>query len=196
MRNYSTIPVLMLLSESLLLLPSFLTSISKGLVLVDAADWGCRSNEENATINKNEVEIDASASAASATDATRINSDSIEEITLSEKRFVLYNSRRLTGECLPICTAEAPTVEPTNAPTTKTPTRAPAEAPTVEPTNAPTTKTPTRAPTAAPTVEPTNAPTTKTPTRAPAAAPTVEPTNAPTTTPPATPPHAPQLDLT
>jgi hypothetical protein len=89
----------MLLSESLLLLPSFLTSISTGVVLVDAADWGWRSNEENATINKNEVEIDASASAASATDATRINSDSIEEITLSEKRFVLYNSRRLTGEC-------------------------------------------------------------------------------------------------
>ena len=60
---------------------------------VDAAKWGWRSNEENATI-KNEVEIDASASAA-----TKINSDSIRDITHSQQRFVLYNSRRLTGEC-------------------------------------------------------------------------------------------------
>jgi hypothetical protein len=99
MTNYSTIPVLMLLSASFLLLPLFLTSISTGVVLVDAANWGLRSHlEVNATI-KNEVEIDASASAASATGATRINSDSIREIIYSQKRFILYNSRRLTGEC-------------------------------------------------------------------------------------------------
>ncbi|MGK3757366.1 MAG: hypothetical protein ACI8RD_009680 [Bacillariaceae sp.] len=91
MRNYSTIPVLMLLSASFLMLPLFLTSISTGVILVDAAKWGWRSNEENATM-KNEVEIDASA-------ATKINSDSIRDITHSQKRFVLYNSRRLTGEC-------------------------------------------------------------------------------------------------
>jgi hypothetical protein len=93
MRNYSSIPVLTLLSASFLLLPLFLTSISTGVVLVDAANWGWGSNEETATI-KNEVEIDASA-----TGATRINSDSIQEITHSQKRYVLYNSRRLTGEC-------------------------------------------------------------------------------------------------
>ena len=91
MRNYSNIPVLMLLSASFLLLPSFLTTISTRVILVDAAKWGWRSNEENATI-KNEVEIDASA-------ATKINSDSIRDISHSQKRFVLYNSRRLTGEC-------------------------------------------------------------------------------------------------
>jgi hypothetical protein len=93
MRNYSNIPVLMLLSASFLLLPSFLTTFSTRVILVDAANWGWRSNEENAT-NKNEVEIDASASAA-----TKINSDSIRDITHSQQRFVLYNSRRLTGEC-------------------------------------------------------------------------------------------------
>ena len=93
MRNFTSIPVLMVLSASLLLLPLFLTSISTGVVLVDAANWGWRSNEDTATI-KNEVEIDASA-----TGATKVNSDSIREITHSQKRFVLYNSRRLTGEC-------------------------------------------------------------------------------------------------
>jgi hypothetical protein len=85
----------MLLSASFLLLPSFLTTISTGVVLVDGAYWGWRSSEENAT-SKNEIEVDA---AASTTGATTTNSDTIREIINSQKRFVLYNSRRLTGEC-------------------------------------------------------------------------------------------------
>jgi hypothetical protein len=74
----------MLFSASFLLLPLF--------VVVDAVNWGWFSNEEN-TIVKNEIVIDA----------TRINSDSIRQITYAQKRFVLYNSRRLTGECGKSC---------------------------------------------------------------------------------------------
>ena len=70
---------------------SFLFSSTGG---VDAAhSWGLSYNNKESS----EVEIDASAS--STTGATKINSDSIHDITHSQKRFVLYNSRRLTGEC-------------------------------------------------------------------------------------------------
>jgi hypothetical protein len=88
MRNYSTIPML---AASFLLLPTFLTTISTGVAVVDAAhSWGLSYNNK-----ENEVVIDASAP----TGATKINSDSLDVITHSQKRFVLYNSRRLTGEC-------------------------------------------------------------------------------------------------
>lgn len=40
--------------------------------------------------------------------ATVVNSNTIESIIHQEKRFVLFNSRRLTGECLPICTDQPP----------------------------------------------------------------------------------------
>lgn len=52
---------------------------------------------------------------------TAINSKSIRKIIHSEKRFTLYNSRRLTGECLPICHDLTPSpmivADPTPSPT-------------------------------------------------------------------------------
>lgn len=110
-----------------------------------------------------------------------------------EQRFVLYNSRRLSGECLSLCTKrpveEAATELPTatdfpiaeiEAPTA--PTRPPSNPPTKEPTNAPTnpsTNVPTNIltnhPTHSPTYVPTNAPT-----NPPSNRPTKVPTNSPT----------------
>jgi len=112
--------------------------------------------------------------------ATVVNNNSIENIIHKEKRYVLYNSRRLTGECLPICYDPSPSpvntvapVDPTVAPVDPTvapvdPTVAPVD-PTVAPVD------PTVAPvdpTVAP-VDPTDAPVD--PTVAP-----VSPTNNPT----------------
>jgi len=45
--------------------------------------------------------------------AMKTKSRTIEEINVTEKRFVLYNSRRLTGECLDICVTKNPTASPT-----------------------------------------------------------------------------------
>lgn len=59
------------------------------------------------------------------------NSNTLQHIIHSEKRFILYNSRRLTGECLSICQPSPKTV------TTSTPTKTPTAAP-VNPTNPPT----------------------------------------------------------
>ena len=90
MKVYSstTIPMMLMMTMS----TSFLFSTQGGGV--DAAhSWGLSYNNKE---KSSEVEIDASASAAG---ATKINSDSIHDITHSQKRFVLYNSRRLTGEC-------------------------------------------------------------------------------------------------
>jgi hypothetical protein len=84
MKVYSstTIPMMLMLMT---MSTSFLLS-STG---VDAAhSWGLSNNNKE---KSSEVEIDAG--------ATKINSDSIHDITHSQKRFVLYNSRRLTGEC-------------------------------------------------------------------------------------------------
>ena len=88
MKVYSstTIPMMLMMMT---MSTSFLFSMPG----VDAAhSWGLSYNNKESS----EVEIDASASAAG---ATKINSDSIHDITHSQKRFVLYNSRRLTGEC-------------------------------------------------------------------------------------------------
>ena len=90
MKVYSstTIPMMLMMMT---ISASFLFSSTGG---VDAAhSWGLSYNNKE---KSSEVEIDASASAAG---ATKINSDSIHDITHSQKRFVLYNSRRLTGEC-------------------------------------------------------------------------------------------------
>ena len=90
MKVYSstTIPMMLMLMT---ISTSFLFSMQG----VDAAhSWGLSYNNKE---KSSEVEIDASAS--STTGATKINSDSIHDITHSQKRFVLYNSRRLTGEC-------------------------------------------------------------------------------------------------
>lgn len=40
------------------------------------------------------------------------NSSTIEDIIVNEKRYVLYNSRRLSGECLDICVTKNPTASP------------------------------------------------------------------------------------
>jgi hypothetical protein len=41
------------------------------------------------------------------------NSSSIEDIIVAQKRYVLYNSRRLSGECLDVCVTKSPTASPT-----------------------------------------------------------------------------------
>merc|ERR1711865_563307 len=91
---------------------------------------------------------------------TIVNNNTIESIIHSQKRFVLYNSRRLSGECLPICmdTTRPPTLQATLPPVVDAQTLPPTDqATTMSPTTvAPTTNTPT---TAAPTKNPTSAPT-------------------------------------
>jgi len=83
-----------------------------------------------------------------------VNNRSLEKIIRGERRFVLYNSRRLQGECLPICYEDSPTAKntfmPSNSPTKITiitekpssrPTRStdtPTEKPVVNPTGVPT----------------------------------------------------------
>jgi len=116
------------------------------------------------------------------------SSNSIEKIIFDEKRFVVYNSRSLSGECLSICKTSAPTGSPTGT----DPTKPPAKNPTTDgstdgstglPTSRPTTKEPTAYPTVTPTKSPTNAPThnpTQRPTINPTKSPTKEPTSSPT----------------
>jgi hypothetical protein len=97
-------------------------------------------------------------------------SDTIENIILKEKRFVLFNSRRLTGECLPICVDDIPTESPVPRPTDK-PDR-PTDMPFEQAQTAPPVRTDAPIdPTSAP-VDPTSAPVD--PTSAP-----VDPTSAP-----------------
>jgi len=105
------------------------------------------------------------------------SSDTIKNIFLNERRFLLYNSRSLEGNCLNICETQKP--KPTQEPTgiekggtleptfvkkdeTDSPTSSPTLLPTKTPTNRPSinpTKSPTRNPTGVPTKSPTNAPT-------------------------------------
>ncbi|KAG7367668.1 outer membrane adhesin like protein [Nitzschia inconspicua] len=130
--------------------------------------------------------------------------ETIHEKINNQKRFVVYSSRRLTGECLPICVDETgnsppfsvptdtptgtPTVTPTDQPT-EGPTTAPTETPTVQPTTAPTNG-PTTAPTEKITGQPTTSPTNE-PTSAPTNKPTDQPTNGPTNKPTAVPTNKP-----
>jgi choice-of-anchor A domain-containing protein len=86
---------------------------------------------------------------------TVVNSETIENIIQNEKRFVLYNSRRLIGECLPICyePTPAPIAESITEPPVTIRTQSPTTAsPTSKPTEAPTTASPTSKPTGFPTV--------------------------------------------
>merc|ERR1711865_156293 len=108
---------------------------------------------------------------------TIVNNNTIESIIHSQKRFVLYNSRRLSGECLPICmdTTRPPTLQATLPPVVDAQTLPPVvDARTLPPTDQATTMSPT---TVAPT---TNTPTTASPTKNPTNAPTKNPTSAPT----------------
>lgn len=115
------------------------------------------------------------------------SSNTIQKIIFDEKRFVVFNSRSLSGECLSICKTSAPTGSPTGT----DPTKPPATNPTTDgstglPTSRPTTKEPTAYPTVKPTKSPTNAPTktpTQRPTINPTKSPTTEPTRAPTKNP-------------
>ncbi|KAG7340224.1 laminin G domain containing protein [Nitzschia inconspicua] len=128
--------------------------------------------------------------------------ETIHEKILNQKRFVVYSSRRLTGECLPICVDETGNSPPFFAPT-DTPTVQPTEPPTLEPTGGPTvtptitlsehpTDSPTNNPAAAPTSPPTSAPTLA-PTAGPTLAPTLLPTGTPTQKPTAAPTNPPTL---
>lgn len=86
---------------------------------------------------------------AAAAAITAATNRTIRSITRDERRFVLYDSRRLAGECLPICDEPVPTMKPSTSPTKKT----------FQPTKSPTT-TPVKAPTSPPTFpERTDAPT-------------------------------------
>jgi len=153
--------------------------------------------------------VDGHLKTAASKPVTLVSNRTVKNMIKEDRRFVLFNSRRLTGECLPICYEPTPapiaesiteppvmirTMSPTQKPTTASPTNKPTDAPTTasptnKPTDAPTTATPTNKPTdapttAAPTNKPTDAPTTASPTSKPTAAPTTaSPTNKPTGTP-------------
>lgn len=95
--------------------------------------------------------------------AAKQKSRYLHDMIHEERRYVLFNSRRLSGECLDIC--EPKTTEPpggeTNPPTNP-PSNPPTDNPTASPTQSPTvapTKSPTESPTDAPTKSPTNYPT-------------------------------------
>ncbi|KAG7369376.1 polymorphic outer membrane domain containing protein [Nitzschia inconspicua] len=141
---------------------------------------------------------------------TFCNAETIKQIINDEKRFVVFNSRQLTGECLPICVPEKDTEFPTGTPTimqtndpTAAPTLNPTEDPTAKPTQTPTpgpTLSPTAIPTFAPTPGPTSSPTavptfppTQGPTLSPTLKPTSSPTSSPTQKPTAVPTNAPTL---
>lgn len=114
----------------------------------------------------------------------------LDKIVSQERRFVLFNSRHLSGECIPICetmrpsmaTTLSPSGDPTWSPTnfpdemlglpggsrtnppSKRPTISPVEEPTELPTKQPTsspTKEATKSPTKTPTTQPTNLPSSK-----------------------------------
>lgn len=131
-----------------------------------SAAWGWGSSTADEV--KNEVEINDDT--ASVVTPTVVNSRTLQSIIDKEKRFVVYNSRRLTGECLPICSEEnVPTAErtksPTNSPISEGQEIPPTDSPTIientetgDPTDTPT-KNPTALPTAKPSKKPTQPPT-------------------------------------
>jgi len=140
--------------------------------------------------------------------AKKVLGRTINDIIMDEERFVLFNSRRLTGECLSICVTDTQepsppfsreSVSPTTSPSVTVSTipmtdspgdllESPNLIPTGNPTNYPTndpTAVPTRDsmafPTFSPTTATTSAPTTTT-TTLPTFSPTTATTSAPTTT--------------
>jgi len=154
--------------------------------------WGSSSTTEEVEINQ----IVGSEAGLMPAFPTKVNSRSLETIIADERRFVLFNSRQLNGECLPICAEPAPTPRPTNNPTegqvtTKNPTVSPTtKSPTKNPTANPTTTSPTNNPTKSPTKNPTSSPInnpTNNPTKDPTSSPTKNPTNNPTKDPTSSP---------
>ena len=124
---------------------------------------------------------------------TTVSTRTLKKIIREERRFVLFNSRRLNGECLSICEAEveAGTQNPINEPTDK-----PSISPTKSPTDRPS-KNPTKSPTDTPTVTPTKSPTDKpsvSPSKSPTASPTKSPTDKPSVTPTTSPSCKPVCD--
>jgi len=120
-----------------------------------------------------------------------INSKTINNIIREEKRFILFNSRRLTGECLAVCQDDQSTKFPTMTPTlspvlnlvvdlTNAPVVDPTNAPVVDPTLSPS-KSPTKSPTDSPSASPTKSPTAD-PTESPSKNPTKNPTSLPAPT--------------
>jgi len=184
-----------------------IVSVSRAPAGVVSAAWGWGGSSSSATttttteeveINKvvegeGEGEGDAGVSVSvMPAFPTVVNSRSLATIISDERRFVLFNSRRLNGECLPICAEpEASTPDPTNNPTerqtttTKDPTddsSSPTKYPTFSPIKDLLTKNPTKNPTESPTEDPTKSPS-KNPTKSPTKNPTNRPTQFPTGTP-------------
>jgi choice-of-anchor A domain-containing protein len=133
---------------------------------------------------------------------TIVSTKTLSEKFHEERRFVLFNSRQLSGKCLDVCKPDprsddavgGQTKEPTPSPTTKEPTDVPTKEPTNGPTNGPT-NVPTKEPTNVPTKEPTNVPT-KEPTNVPTKEPTNVPTNGPTNVPTKEPTNVPTKEPT
>jgi len=161
-----------------------LSTVAHSNVGVVSAAWGWGSSSSVSESTKTE-EVDIAEFAASVPTPTKVNTRSLKKIIADERRFVLFNSRRLSGECLPICAESAPIkspAPPTDAPidsTTANPTKDPTANPTKDPTAFPTedpTANPTKDPTANPTKDPTANPT-EDPTGFPTKAPTDKPSN-------------------
>jgi len=118
----------------------------------------------------------------------------IHDIIHDERRYLLFNSRQLSGDCISVCEPEEGRTdepEPTRSPVSRTddPTSSPTSSPTKSPTDDPTSS-PTSSPTKSPTEDPTSSPTsspTKSPTDDPTSSPTSSPTKSPTEDPTGTP---------
>ena len=106
--------------------------------------WGFGSSSSSKQAEEAEVEVNS-------IEPTSVNSRSLKTIIHEERRFVLFNSRRLSGECLPICSEPEPTNKPTFPPV--------AEAQTLSPTSPERTRRPTDPPTLEPTKDPSASPT-------------------------------------
>jgi hypothetical protein len=146
---------------------------------------------------------------------TTVSSRTLKKIIHEERRFILFNSRRLSGECLSSCETgtqnpkDMPTDKPSISPTksrtdrpsknpTKSPTDKPLDSPTKSPTDKPSdspTKSPTKSPTASPTKPPTDKPSVA-PTKSPTASPTKPPTDKPSVTPTKSPTDKPSVTPT
>mmetsp|Transcript_52864 Transcript_52864/g.59998 ORF Transcript_52864/g.59998 Transcript_52864/m.59998 type:complete len:670 (+) Transcript_52864:139-2148(+) len=179
-----------------------ISTVSHSNVGVVSAAWGWGSSSSSASESTTQTEeVDIEEFAASV--PTKVNNRSLKKIIADERRFVLFNSRRLSGECLPICAEAASTKNPTDPPSmleanVGPPTDDPTDALTANPTTNPPsmalmgvgTDDPTDAPVATkdPTANPTKEPTTP-PTKEPTANPTMDPTADPTKAPTEQPSH-------
>jgi hypothetical protein len=161
---------------------SFVLILLAPITGISAYGWGWDSSKEIA----DEIELSANIN------KTTVSYRTLKTIIQEERRYVLFNSRRLSGECLSICDVpieEAETIYPTKSPTERpsvTPTKSPTKYPTKSPTKSPTDKpsgTPTKSPTDKPSGTPTKSPTDKpsvSPTKSPTDRPSQNPTKSPT----------------